>query len=65
MAFQVPENAKISVNSSFPIKQLISKDFNRVKRVGFMPVTQVAKKKKNAFMLQPNEATMLTGKFVH
>jgi hypothetical protein len=69
MAFQIPENAKISVTSSFPIKQLILKDFNRVKRVGFTPVTQVAnakkkKKKKKQFMFQPNEATMLTGKFV-
>jgi hypothetical protein len=46
MAFQIPENAKISVTSSFPIKQLILKDFNRVKRVGFTPVTQVANAKK-------------------
>jgi hypothetical protein len=49
MAFQIPENAKISVTSSFPIKQLISKDFKRVKRVGFIPVTQVAYAKKNTF----------------
>jgi len=46
MAFQIPENAKISVTSSFPIKQLILKDFNRVKRVSFTPVTQVANAKK-------------------
>jgi peptidase E len=46
MAFQIPENTKISVTSSFPIKQLISKDLNQVKRVGFIPVTQVAYAKK-------------------